>query len=516
MPILLCLLLAIAAAAQTPRPRPATQRPKLILMIVVDQFRQDYFYRFGSQYNGGLARLLSQGAVYTDAHYEHFPTVTAIGHSTVLSGAPPSVSGIVGNEWYDRATGKDVSSVSDESVRLLGAEGVGSSPHRLLVSTVADELKMSGRAPSKAIGVSMKDRSAILPVGRMGDGAYWFDNKSGNIVSSAYYFADLPGWVKAFNTSRAVDQWLGKPWTSTGGAETFLTMAAKPDSTYYGNMQRSPFGNDLLEAFVEKAVAAEKLGQGEGTDVLAVSFSSNDYVGHEHGPDSAQVRDISIRTDRTLARLFQYLEAKVGMRNVLVAFTADHGVAPNPELMASRKMPAGRIPETEPAARVEARLREKYGEGKWVLGRSGPSVYLNHGLIRAKNLNPAALRREAAGVVREIAHVARVYTSDDLVDGRFGGDMIDIRLRNGYHRQRGADVFPLTEPFWVWGNTKATHGSPHNYDSHVPLILMGPGVKPGRYHRRAAVNDIAPTVAVLAEVETPSGSIGRVLEEALR
>ncbi|MEZ5355809.1 MAG: alkaline phosphatase family protein [Bryobacteraceae bacterium] len=518
MRFFLALILIAAAAAQTPRARPAPTRPKLLVMIVVDQFRQDYFYRFADHYNGGLTRLLTQGAVFTDAHYEHFPTVTAIGHSTVLSGATPAVSGIVGNEWFDRSTGKQVTSVFDSAVRLLGADGDGSSPHRLLVSTVADELKLSGRAPSKAIGVSIKDRSAILPVGRMGDAAYWFDNKTGNMVSSAYYFPDLPDWVKGFNSGahRVADQWLGKPWTSSEGGDPFLTMAAKPDPAYYGSMQRSPFGNELLELFVEKAVEAEKLGQGEGTDVLAVSFSSNDYVGHENGPDSPQVRDISIRTDRTLARLFQFLEAKVGMRNVLVAFTADHGVAPNPELMVSRKMPAGRIAETEPAARAEARLRETYGAGQWVLGRSGPSVYLNHGLIAARKLDLAAVRREAAGAIRAIPHVARVYTAGQLVEGRFSGDNMDLRVRNGYHRQRGADVFPVTEPFWTWGKDKATHGSPHHYDSHVPLILMGPGIKPGRYHRRAAVNDIAPTLSVLLAVEAPSGSVGRILEEALR
>jgi predicted AlkP superfamily pyrophosphatase or phosphodiesterase len=513
---LTALLLAVCAAAQTPRATPPPLRPKLVLMIVVDQFRQDYFYRFAAGYNGGLARLLQQGAVYTNAHYEHFPTVTAIGHSTILSGAPPSVSGIVGNEWYDRATGKQVTSVSDPATKLLAAAGEGSSPHRLLVSTVADELKMSGRAAGKAIGISMKDRSAILPVGRMADGAYWFDNKTGNMVSSTYYFATLPAWVSEFNASRAADQWAGKPWTPVSGSAPFLTMAPKAEPTYWGNMQRSPFGNDLLELFAEKAVTAEKLGQGPGIDVLAVSFSSNDYVGHEHGPDSPQVRDISIRTDRTLARLFLFLDRTVGMRNVLLAFTADHGVAPNPELMVSRKMPGGRIVETEPATRAEAALKARYGEGPWVLGRSGPSVYLNHGLIHSRRLALETVRRQAAEAIRAIPHVARVYVADDLAAGRFAGDTIDARVRNGYHLQRGADVFPVTEPFWIWGKDKATHGSPHHYDSHVPLVLMGPGVKPGRYNRRAAINDIAPTVSVLIDVEGPAGSTGRVLEEALR
>ena len=305
--LVLCLLAASAGAQPPPPAATANRKPKLILAIVVDQFRLDYFYRFAAQYNGGLARLASQGAFFTNAHYEHFPTVTAVGHSTFMTGATPSISGIVGNDWYDRQSGKQVTSVEDPATKLLGgtAAATGSSPHRLLVSTIADELKMSGQA-SKAIGISIKDRSAILPVGRMADGAFWFDNKTGNFVSSTFYFPKLPAWVAQFNDSRAADRYLGREWTSIEDpkAPAFEKITATKDDKYWAEMQRTPFGNELVEELAERAVEAGHLGEDAITDVLSASFSSNDYVGHEFGPDHPRVRDISIRTDRTLARLF--------------------------------------------------------------------------------------------------------------------------------------------------------------------------------------------------------------------
>ncbi|MCC6590822.1 MAG: alkaline phosphatase family protein [Bryobacterales bacterium] len=528
--ILPAILLAAAAVASaqppstttpgpTPAPRPAarTQRPKLVLAIVIDQFRLDYFYRFRDQYTGGLAQLYNQGAFFTNAHYEHFPTVTAIGHSTVLTGATPSISGIVGNEWYDREIKKQVTSVSDDKVTLLGGSGPAASPKKLLVSTVADELKMSG-GKSKAIGISMKDRSAILPVGRMADAAYWFDDESGHMVTSTYYMSELPAWVKSFNDSRVTEKWCGQPWTSItdSSAPPLFEIPAGAGKPCMKAIERSPFGNDLVEQFAEAAIANEKLGQNGGTDVLSVSFSANDRVGHDVGPDDPKVKDISIRTDRQLAKLFQFIDQKVGMRNVVVVLTADHGVAPLPELMQQRKMPGGRVPESAALKRVEDRLTELYGTGKWIVGKSGPAPYLNYELIENKKLDAGEVREQAAEVLRHTPYIYRVYTRDQLAAGRTLDDLIDRRVRNGYHAQRAADLFIVIEPYWLFEKGGTSHGTPYNYDSHVPVVLMGPGIKPGRYHHRAAVNDIAPTLATLLEVEVPSGATGRVLEEALR
>ncbi|MBM3813822.1 MAG: alkaline phosphatase family protein [Acidimicrobiia bacterium] len=512
-------ILSILAAALLPAQRTAPPaRTKLILALVVDQFRYDYLTRFRDQYNSGIDRMLRTGAVFTNAHYEHFPTVTAIGHATFLSGATPSISGIVGNEWYDRVLKRQVTSVFDPDHKQIGAgDAAGASPRNLLVSTIPDELKMSGRAPSKAFGLSIKDRSAILPVGRMADGAFWFDNKTGNFVSSTYFYEKLPAWVEEFNRSRVADKFLGSVWGSIEDpkAKPFLAMAPQLEEKYWGAMQRTPFGNDLLELLAERAVEAEKLGQGPGTDLLAVSFSSNDYVGHDEGPDSPLVRDISIRTDRVLGKLFAFLDKKIGMQNVLVVMTADHGVAPLPEVMQKRKMPGGRIPEKVVHGKVEERLARLYGEGKWVVGKSGPAPYLDHELIAAKKLDLIEVRKQAAEAVREIPQIYRVYTRDQLASGTTLEDQVDRRVRAGFNPWRAGDLFIVIQPYWLFEEKGTSHGTPYNYDSHVPVIFMGPGIKPGRFHGRAAVNDIAPTLATLLDVETPSGSVGRVLEEAL-
>jgi len=515
--LVLPLLAALCLFAQTPRPAPAPKKPKLVLLLVVDQFRADYLFRFREQYSGGLDRLLRQGAFFSNAHYEHFPTVTAIGHSTVLSGATPSISGIIGNDWFDRASAKSVTSVEDRSAKLLGADGTASSPHRLLVSTIADELKMSGRGASKTYGISLKDRSAILPVGRTASGAFWFNAASGNFVSSTWYGPELPAWAAEFNKSRTVDQFLSKAWTPIDkpGGEPLQVLAKEPGKTYYDSMSDTPFGNDLVEALAERAIDAEKLGQRGDTDLLSLSFSSNDGIGHDFGPDHVKVRDVSIRTDRLLTKLFDFLDKRVGMANVLVILTADHGVSPTAEVQKARQMPGARLSEPAMMEAIEKRLSSIYGGSKWVLGRSGPSPYLNHALIDQMKLNPAEVRRQAAEALRAFPNIARVYTREDLIAGP-QGDLIDRRVRAGFHQARGADLYPITNPYFTYGKEGASHGSPYNYDTHVPILLMGAGIKPGRYAQRAAVNDIAPTLAELLDIETPSGSVGRPLLEALR
>jgi predicted AlkP superfamily pyrophosphatase or phosphodiesterase len=512
-------LFLFLAAVLTMVAAPAA-KPKLVLTIVIDQFRYDYLTRFRADYTSGFVRILKNGAVFTDAHYIHYPTVTAVGHSTVLSGAPPSLSGIAANEWFDRETGVRVTSVSDPSVQLLGgAPGkTGSSPNRLLVSTVGDELKMAGRV-TKSIGISFKDRSAILTVGHAADAAYWFDDTTGNWVSSTYYFSELPGWMKDVNKGRPGDKYLNADWTSADGKahSSFGKMTATPDAKYYKALEPTPFANEMIESVAERCVTAEQMGRHAGTDLLSVSFSGNDYVGHDFGPDSPEVRDISIRTDRVLGKLFAFLDTQVGSANYLVVLTADHGVAPTPEAQAARKMPGGRIRRGAMEKMVEAAIVQKFGEGKWLLGISAGEFFLNHKLIGSKHLNSADVERTVAEVLRGIPHIARVYTAEEIVTGRVQQDSIGQALSYGYNRQRSGDVFIVPESYWFVGEEESdhgtTHGTPYNYDNHVPVVFMGPGIRAGQYNRRIAVNDIAPTLATLLEVETPSGSVGRVLDE---
>src|SRR5438105_14732900 len=286
------LSLALAVSTVPSQAAVPAKKPKLVLAVVIDQFRYDYLNRFRKDYNAGFVRLFEHGAVFTDAHHMHFPTVTAVGHSTFLSGATPSISGIVANEWYDRETGKSVTSVSDESVKELGgpADKTGASPHRLLVSTIGDELKMQGRE-SKVIGVSIKDRSAILPGGHMADGAYWYEDKTSTWVTSTYYMQDLPKWVKDFNSSKIFEKYARAEWVPINakpGTKPLCTMAPATKGLASelppcGSIDATPWGNEMIESFAEQALVAEQLGRHSGTDVLAVSFSANDYVGHRWG-----------------------------------------------------------------------------------------------------------------------------------------------------------------------------------------------------------------------------------------
>ncbi len=511
------LSLTIIASCSLPAAVPA-KKPKLVLAVVIDQFRYDYLNRFRKDYSAGFVRLFEHGAVFTDAHHIHFPTVTAVGHSTFLSGATPSISGIVANDWYDRESGRRVTSVSDESVKLLGGapDRIGSSPRRMLVSTIGDELKMQGRQ-SKVIGVSIKDRSAILPGGYMADGAYWYDDTAHAWVSSTYYGPDLPQWVKEVNKSKPYEKFSKSEWLAVDakpGDKPFCSMTRSANTRYCGSIDATPWGNELIESFAEQTIVQEKMGQHADTDILAVSFSSNDYVGHALGPDSPEVRDISIRTDRLLGKLLDYVDSQVGAGNTLLVLTADHGVTPVPELNQARRMRGGRLSEEAITQAIETSLSTRYGEGKWVIGRSGPTPYLNYELIATKKLDESEVERTAADAIRKIPHVFRVYTREQLLSGQLLEDYVSVAVRNGFYRQRSGDLFVIPESYYIVDKPPGTsHGTPFNYDTHVPVIFMGPGIKPGEYYGHVAVNDIAPTLAALLGIEEPSGSVGRVLSE---
>ena len=499
------LVLLAAACLSTA----AVRKPKLIVTIVVDQFRYDYLTRYRADYTGGFNRLLTRGAVFTNANYKQVPAVTAVGHSTILSGAIPSISGIVANDWFDPDENTHVTSVSDPSTRLVGGkDGTGSSPHRLLVSTVADEIKMVSGAKSRVIGVSLKDRSAILPGGHMTDAAYWFDNTTGNFVSSTWYMKELPAYAREFNGLRQADKLKGTTWLGH-------TLPDDP-AKLYAALETSPGGNDLVEAFAERALAAEQLGKHEGTDVFTVSFSSNDYVGHEYGPESPEAHDISIRTDRLLDKLLTALDRQVGEANYLVVMTADHGAPPLPEVNVARRMPGGRITPTQIKDTVQNALVQRYGAGEWVAGNWDLSVYLNRALIAQKKLDRAEVQKEAARALAALPHMFRVYTLDSVARGEVLPDEITQRVVNGFNLRRGPDLEVIPDPYWMVRATSGeTHAAPFSYDLHVPVIFMGAGIKPGRYHQSIAVNDIAPTLATMLDIETPSGNVGRVLTEIL-
>jgi hypothetical protein len=366
-------------------------------------------------------------------------------------------------------------------------------------------LKAATGGKSKVIGISMKDRAAILPAGHAADAAYWFETRSGNFVSSTFYFPELPAWVTQFNRT-SLEKYKGAQWTK-GKLPTDSKLAAE--------LLSSPFGNELLESFAEQVLTKENLGKGPVTDLFSVSFSSNDYVGHDFGPEAQEVHAICIETDLALDKLFRFLDSHIGMNNILVLFVADHGVAPVPEATAGRRMPGGRMPPRIIQNTVQDALTKKYGDGKWILSSPEHSLTLNQDLVQEKKLAREEVEEAVRETVLAIPHVWRVYTRSQLMRGMVGDDPISRAVFNGFFASRGADVYVLLEPYWMFGSSGTTHGTAYHYDTHVPVIFMGPGVRAGIYDDPILVNDIAPTLAAMLEIGTPSGSTGRILKEIL-
>ena len=524
-PICALVLAFVSLTAALPARAPAdTPDIKLVLLIAVDQFRYDYLTRFRSEYTEGFKRLLTDGAVFTNANLEHYPTVTAVGHATMLSGAIPAVSGIIGNDWFDRETGATVQSITDHSVKPVGPSSAPlASPRRLLVSTLGDELKMASRFPKGApeaprvIGISLKDRSAILPVGRGADAAYWWDTKSGSFVTSTYYVNEAPPWLVTFNDRKIADTHAGQAWSLLATpSQVFKQLPAEAGAGLYDAVYASPFGNELLLKLADEVLTRERLGQRSVTDLFSVSFSSNDSVGHTHGPDSAQVRDIAVRTDRVIGQLLARVDKAVGLQHTLVALTADHGVAPVPETLHALSLPGGRLTNKDLFDPIQQALAARFGDGKWILATAGSSPYLNYELMAKLQLDPVEVRRVAAAAAAAVPHVARVYTRDQLLRGEAAGDLIGSRVLRGFNAQRSGDLEIIFEPYWMRQAQGTTHGTPYNYDAHIPLILMGRYFKGGTYSAHVALNDLAPTLATVLSVEIPAGSSGRVLTEALR
>ena len=513
--------LVTLAFAQSPK-----SKPKLVVVVVVDQFRYDYLTRFRSDYHGGLERLLTKGADFTNGFYAQIPTVTAVGHSIMLSGAMPATSGIVGNSWFDRAENKIVTSVCDWSEKLVGApqpaqgekctDADPASPKRLLVSTLGDELK-DAHPDSKVIGISIKARGAILPSGHSANAAYWFDDSNGAFVTSTYYMEKLPDWADAFNNRKLPAKYVEHPWE---GFETW-DFHAKAGAPAFSKLPASPWGNELIEQFAEAALVDENLGKRNATDLITISFSSNDYVGHQVGPNSPEVRDMAIRTDKLLGKLFDLIDKTVGMNNTVVVLSADHGVASTVKHDQSTHMPGGNV-KGNPEEIVQRALAKTFGvDAPWLIPGGGETVlYLNWDTVVKARKGPTGdpieeddLYRVATSALMASPdlHVARVYNRPELENGEVG-DFVAQATMNGFNSKRSGDLFIVYEPGYIPGSgTGTTHFSPWAYDRHVPMLLMGPGIKPGRYDQNVEVNDIAPTLATLLDIQTPSGSSGHVL-----
>ena len=542
------------------------KRPRLVLLIAVDQFRYDYLERFGDLFGpNGIRRLLRDGASWTQSNYDHMPTYTAPGHATMMTGAYPAESGIIANEWPDRVTGKKVTSVSDTSWKPLGGSPteVASSPRRLLASTLGDELRLATNDRSKVIGISVKDRSAILPAGRHANGAYWFSTTSGNMISSTYYFNELPAWVTSFNNSRPADKYFGAKWERLLPESEYLRRAG-PDSPSWENIGRvagdtnafphtitggaattgrdfynaldfSPFSNDLLVSFAQQAMVNEKLGQDDDTDVLSVSFSANDYVGHRFGPYSQEVMDVTLRVDRQIGTLLDFVQTRVGLANTIVVLTADHGVAPIPEHAEALGLNGGRLSSADVVASIRSAISSRYNpqrkspdptadyiytfddNGSMREGFINGNLYFNYAALKRDGVNLDEIATLASAAALTVPGIARSFTRAQLLRGAISiTDPIERRVLHGFYPSRSGDVVLIPEPYkYLADAVTATHGSPYSYDTNVPTIIMGAGVNPGQYLQPASPADIAPTLSALLGVTAPSSATGRVLLEAI-
>lgn len=535
---LLFLFAATAAFAFAPQTH-AAEKPKLVVAILVDQLRYDYLERFHDQFTtNGFKTFTEQGVFMTFARYPYYPTKTAPGHATFLSGSGPAIHGIIENDWFDKRTRKNMYCVEDKSVQSVGTttDKGQMSPRNFLGTTVADQMRLNFN--SKVIGISMKDRGAILPAGKKPAGAYWFESKSGDFITSTYYMKELPAWVKEFNDRNLPATFVGKTWSRLVDPKYYITpddapgeakLAGENKVTFdhvitpsktegFETFMPTPFGNEILLQLAKTAVEAEKLGQGSHPDMLCVSFSAIDYCGHKFGPYSHEVQDITLRLDRQLGDFFSFLDQKIGMKNVVIVLTADHGVAPTPEY-ASQVMglESSRLKDAELMVDLMSKIDEKFGAGKYFLTPKmiEGNLYFNHDTLAEKKIAPT----EFCNFIREWAlntgkYIAG-YSREQLLDGRTPGQLGQF-VFNGYNAERSGDIVLVAKPLLVpGGTTGTTHGSPWGYDTHVPVLFYGSAFKPGRYADEFYITDIAATLSSALRIDHPVGSIGKPFVKAL-
>lgn len=550
--LLFVTLLPLPSAAQRQNnarvsaQRATANKAKLVLVIVVDQFRYDYLERFGDLFgNGGFKRLMSQGAFFTNANYDYVPTYTACGHAAVFTGSIPAQNGIVGNAFFDRDIGKVRAMVTDDSAHLVTAAGASQkngapSPRDLIGTTIGDQMRLSNNFQSKVVTASLKDRSAVLPGGQRPNGAFWYSDATGEFVSSDYYSKELPAWVRKFDAGKGADKYFGAKWDRVLPPEAYKRAQAenlpvqksalgskfpyvvtggdeKPGPKFYGALTYSPFGSEYLEEFGKAAIDAESLGADEFPDLFSISFSSPDLTGHFYGPDSQEIVDTYVRLDRVIADLLSFVEKRVGLANTIIAVTGDHGVLPVPEYLKSNGYDAGRLNGREVVDAANKALGARFGEGKWVVGFVNDQLYLDHKLLADKKVNGAEAERVAGEAALSVSGIVSYFTRTQIMEGRMAAGPIARRVTNGFYPKRSGDVWVITKPLYFFseGEIPTTHGSPYNYDTHVPIILVGAGVLPGRYNAACSPSDIAPTLAALLAVEPPANRTGRVLVEAL-
>nr|WP_308261464.1 alkaline phosphatase PafA [Prevotella sp.] len=514
----------------------AIERPKLVVGIVVDQMRWDYLYRYQKRYtDGGFKRLLGEGFSCENTMIPYVPSVTAIGHTCIYTGSVPSIHGIAGNNFVK--DGKKVYCTDDDSVKPVGttSEAALMSPRNLWVSTIGDEMKIASNGRAKVVGVALKDRASILPAGHNPNGAFWFDDQTGCFITSSYYMDRLPKWVEAFNGKRLPEQYLSQKWNTLYPKNTY-TESTTDENEYengiregvkatlplnlpelykkygYGIIRNTPFGNSLTLDMAKAAIDGEQLGADDETDLLAVSCSSTDYIGHQVGTHAIETEDTYLRLDKAIADFLAYLDSKVGKGNYLVFLSADHGAMDNAAFLQDRRIPAGSWDASATAKKLNHVLAKEYPEaGDIVKTVMNYQVFFNRDVIKSKQLDFDNIKQTVVNVLKEDPSV--LYACDMAKASTESiPEEVKSRIINGYNRERSGDVVIILKPnFYAHGMKGTDHGAWNSYDTHIPLVFMGWGIKHGATTKQTFMTDIAPTIAAMLHVQAPNGCVGKAI-----
>lgn len=515
----------------------AQQRPKLVVGIVVDQMKMEYLYRFQNDFSeGGFKRLMQFGYTFQNAHYNYMPTYTAPGHASVYTGTTPAVHGIVSNEWFHRTLKREFYCTEDPTVSTLvpGTENEGKmSPRNLQSSTMTDELKLATNFKAKVIGISIKDRGAILPAGHFADWAFWY-TKTGNFISSSYYGQQLPAWVSEFNAEKNYDKYLAKGWGLLKPASHYTE--SLPDDNPYeklyykktpfmpyntkellaengaGMINVSPYGNNMIVDLAKRAVTKEAMGKDNITDFLALSFSSTDYVGHAFGPRAVETQDTYMRLDLALADFLSFLDKTVGVGNYLVFLTADHAGAENATYLKDNRYPTDIVNSKNMETDLRTFSQTTFGDDL-LLAYDSFNVFLDKEKLNAKQLNLAEVKQQFKAFLYTKESVKKVYTEEEILAGSATDRFLPF-ISKGYDPTQNGDLYFVYKPGYMeYSAGGTTHGSPYTYDTHVPILFFGWKIKPGKTQDRKEITQIAPTVTQLLSITMPNSTDGKVLTE---
>nr|WP_299070661.1 alkaline phosphatase PafA [uncultured Allomuricauda sp.] len=539
-----CFSFAQRKAKKTIEEKPIeiAQSPKLVVGIIVDQMRYDYLTRFWNHYGeGGFKRLVTDGFNCKNHHFNYAPTSTGPGHTSVYTGTTPSIHGIIGNNWYDKTQDESVYCAGDDRYKSVGTSSDAGemSPHRMLTTTITDQLRLHTQKRGKVIAVAIKDRGAVLPGGHMASAAYWFEGGDyGKWISSTYYMQKLPKWVSDFNASDRIKAYK-KPWDTLKDISLYVesgsdnnsyestfedeTTPTFPHSTPnllnkekdFEILKYTPYGNSITADFALEALEKENLGADAITDFLAISFSSTDYIGHKYGVNSKEVQDAYLRLDVDLARILNTLDEKVGKDEYTVFLSADHGAVHVPSYLMDEKIPAGYMDSDASKARFDEFLKYKYGTTDIVKKISDFQIFLDRKVLDNLDMDIEDVEEEIAFELLDYDDVGKIYTGYQMWQNEYTRGLPYI-LQNGWNQKRSGDVLIVQNPGYVsYHTTGSTHGSPMIYDTHVPLLFFGKGIKKGSTANRTEIPDIAPTLATLLGIAFPNGTTGEPIKEVL-